>query len=158
MGNIFVGSEIVEMGIQIEKNGNKFYNRLASQTNNPKAKEVFKFLAQEEEKHIRVFEGILDKTQKFEPQGLDADQYLSYMHAYAGEYIFTQEDKGEEIARSAGSDKEALQIAIHFEEDSIVFYSGMKQIVPEYDARIVEALIMQEEGHLKQLLEMKRLI
>ncbi len=29
MGNIFAGSEIVELGIQIEKNGRDFYNTLA---------------------------------------------------------------------------------------------------------------------------------
>lgn len=28
MGNIFAGSEIVEMGIQIEKNGRDFYNKI----------------------------------------------------------------------------------------------------------------------------------
>lgn len=158
MGNILAGGEIVAIGIQIENNGRDFYNRLAKQSNNQQAREVFKFLAGEEEKHAKVFQGILDKTTKFEPLGLDAGSYLGYMKEYASEYIFTRKDKGEEIARSIKSDKEALQIAMRFEEDSIVFYSGMKKIVPAYDVEIIEALIMQEEGHLKQLLDMKKLL
>ncbi len=32
MGNIFAGSEIVELGIQIEKNGRDFYNTLIKQS------------------------------------------------------------------------------------------------------------------------------
>jgi rubrerythrin len=158
MGNIFTGSEIVELGIQIEKNGRDFYNRLAEQSKIAKAKEVFKFLAGEEEKHIKVFQGILDKTQKFEPQGLDAGEYYVYMQALAGEHIFTQKDKGEEIAKTIQSDKEAIEKAIRFEEDSVVFYEGIKKTVPGYDVKIIEALIVQEEGHLKQLIETKKLL
>ena len=32
MGNVFAGSEIVELGIQIEKNGKDFYNILVNQS------------------------------------------------------------------------------------------------------------------------------
>jgi len=157
MGNIFVGGEIVEIGIQIENNGRDFYNTLVKQSKDPKAQEVFRFLAGEEEKHIKVFLGILESTQKFAPQGLDAEDYLRYMKVLAKESIFTQKDRGEEIAQNTKSDKEAVGVAIRFEEDSIVFYVGMKKIVPEYDHKVIEALIMQEENHLKQLLDMKKL-
>lgn len=157
MGNIFVGAEIVEIGIQIENNGRDFYNTLAKRSENEQAREIFRFLAGEEEKHVKVFEGILEQTQAFAPQGLDADDYLRYMKVLAGEYVFTQKDRGEEIAQNTGSDKEAIDVAIRFEEDSIVFYTGIKRIVPEYDHKVIEILIMQEENHLKQLLDMKKL-
>ena len=158
MGNIFSGSEVLEIGVQIEKNGRDFYNTLVKQSENLKAREVFRFLSLEEEKHIKVFQGILDKTQKYEPQGLDTDDYFAYMSALAGEHIFTQKNKGEEIAKTIKTDKEAIEKAIGFEEDSIVFYAGMRKIVPDYDGKIIEALIIQEENHLKQLIGMKKLI
>ncbi|MDD2927619.1 MAG: ferritin family protein [Candidatus Omnitrophica bacterium] len=158
MGNIFAGSEVVALGIQIEKNGRDFYNRLAEQSKVLKAKEVFRFLAGEEEKHIKVFQGILDKTQEFKPQGQDADAYYAYMSALAREHIFTQKDEGEKIAKAVKTDKEAIEKAIRFEEDSVVFYEGLKKIVPDYDVKIIETLIVQEEGHLKQLIETKKLL
>jgi len=157
MGNIFTGSEIVEIGIQIENNGRDFYNALAKKSENEQTKEIFRFLSGEEEKHIKVFEGILEKTQAFAPQGLDADDYLRYMKVLAGEHVFTQKDQGKKIAQNTGSDKQAIDVAIRFEEDSIVFYTGIKRIVPEYDHKVIEALIMQEENHLKQLLDMRKL-
>ncbi len=158
MGNIFAGSEVVEIGIQIEKNGRDFYNTLAKQSKNPKAVEVFKYLAGEEEKHIKAFQGILDKTQEYEPLGLDADEYYEYMNALASEYVFTQKNKGEEIAKTIKADKEAIAMGISFEKDSIVFYEGIKKVVPAYEQKIVDELIIQEQLHLKQLLELKNKI
>jgi rubrerythrin len=158
MGNIFAGSEIVEIGIQIEKNGRDFYNALVKQSKDIKAQGLFKFLAQEEEKHIRAFQGILDKTTKYEAQGLDSDDYFAYMNALASEHIFTKDNTGEKVAQSIKSDKEAIEKAIGFEKDSIIFYEGMKRIVPDYDSKIVDELIVQEQEHLRKLTEMKRLI
>ncbi len=156
MGNIFAGSEIVELGIQIEKNGRDFYNTLASQSKNQKAGEIFRYLAGEEEKHIKVFQEILNKTEKYEPSGLDADEYFAYMNALASEYVFTQKDKGKEIAKTIENDKEAVDMGIGFEKDSIIFYEGMKKAVPEYGLKIINGLIMQEQSHLKKLSDLKK--
>lgn len=158
MGNIFAGSEVVEIGLQIEKNGRDFYNTLAKQSKNQKAAELFKYLTGEEEKHIKAFQGILEKTEKYEPSGLDADEYYSYMNALASEYVFTQKNKGEEIAKTIKEDKGAIEMGIGFEKDSIVFYEGIKNVVPAYEQKIVDELIIQEQLHLKQLLELKNKI
>jgi len=155
MGNIFAASEIVELGIQIEKNGYDFYNTLVKQTKNKKAQDVFKYLASEEEKHVAVFKKILDKTEKYEPPKIYSDEYLAYMNALAGEYIFTQKDQGELIAKKIKSDAQAVDTGIKFEKDSIIFYEGIKKAVPEYDHRIIEELIQQEQNHLKQLIDLK---
>lgn len=110
---------------------------------------MFKFLAGEEEKHIKVFQDILEKTRKYEPQGLDSDEYFAYMNALASEHIFTQIDMGVQVAKAIKTDKEALDKAIGFEKDSIVFYEAMKKIVLDFDRKIVDTLIIQEKNHLK---------
>lgn len=155
MGNIFAGSEIVELGIQIEKNGRDFYNTLVSKSKVPKAQETFGYLAKEEEKHILVFQGILNKVEKYEPPESYPGEYFAYMNALASEYVFTQKDKGKEIAQKVKNDKEAIDIGIGVEKDSIVFYEGMKKVVPGYDQKIVDEVIVQEQGHLTQLLGLK---
>lgn len=156
MGNIFAASEIVELGIQIEKNGRDFYNALVQQARHKKAADIFKYLAGEEEKHIQVFQKILEKADKYEPPKIYADEYLAYMSALAGEYIFTQKDRGRIEAEKIKSDKEAVETGIKFEKDSILFYEGMKKVVPEYDHKIVEELIAQEQVHLRQLTDLKK--
>jgi rubrerythrin len=156
MGNIFAGSEVVELGIQIERNGLDFYSTLAKQTKNESARGLFQYLANEEEKHIKAFQGILDKNEKYEPQGLDADDYFAYMNALAEECVFTKENEGKEIAKKIKSDKEAVDIGIGFEKDSIIFYEGIKKVVPEFDYKILDELIIQEQNHLRQLSDLKK--
>lgn len=155
MGNIFSGSEIVEIGIQIEKNGRDFYNALALRSKTEKVREIFEFLAKEEEKHIAVFQGILSEVEQYVPPESYPGEYFTYMNSLAAEYVFTQKDKGAQIAKSILNDKEAIDLGISFEKDSIIFYEGMKKVIPEYDLKIIEELIMQEKNHLKILTDLE---
>jgi rubrerythrin len=155
MANIFAASEIVELGVQIEKNGRDFYSTLAKQSKNQKAADSFKYLAGEEGKHIVVFQKILAGVANYEPAESYPGEYFAYMHALAGDYVFTQKNKGAEIAKKIKSDKEAIDIGIGFEKDSILFYTAMKKMVPDKERKAVDELILQEQKHLRQLLELK---
>lgn len=155
MGNIFAGSEIVELGVQIEKNGRDFYNALVKQFKNLKAQEIFKYLAGEEEKHIVIFQQILDKVEKYEPPESYPGEYFAYMNALASQSVFTQENKGKEIAQKVKTDQEAIDIGITAEKDSIIFYEGMKKVAPVYDQKIMDEVILEEQNHFKKLLELK---
>jgi len=155
MGNIFTGSELVEIGIEIEKNGRDFYSILSNQSKNQQAQGMFQFLAKEEEKHIAVFQGILDAVEKYQPPESYPGEYFAYMTNLASEYVFTQKDKGKEIAKKTTSDLEAIELGINFEKDSIIFYEGMKKVIPQFDLKIVEQLVAQEEQHLKMLFDFK---
>lgn len=156
MANVFAGSEMVEIGIQIEKNGRDFYNTLTTKSKNKKAAELFKFLAGEEEKHIAVFKKILDSAQRYVPQESYSGEYSAYMKALADEYIFTKDDKGLEVAKKIKNDKAAVDMGIGFEKDSILFYIGMNQSVQEDDHEVIEKLIAQEKSHLEKLTELKK--
>ncbi len=156
MGNIFAGSEAVELGIQIERNGKDFYEALAEQSKNLKVRESFSFLAKEEEKHIAAFQEILRKTEQYEPAQSYPGEYLAYMNALANDHIFTQKDKGKSTARGIKTDKEAVDMALGFEKDSIIFYEGMKRMVPAYDQKIIDELIIQEQAHVSKLSALKK--
>ncbi len=77
------------------------------------------------------------------------------MNAKAREYVFTQKDMGKEIAKKITNDKEAIDLGIGFEKDSIVFYEGMKKVIPEYDLMLINQLIAQEQKHLQVLTGLK---
>lgn len=155
MGNIFAGSEIVELGIQIEKNGRDFYNELVKLSKNQRSQSIFKFLAGEEEKHIIIFQKILEKAAQYEPAEAYPGEYFAYLKALAGDYVFTKKNTGADMAKNAKNEEEAVRLGIGFEKDSILLYEGMKKVVSEDDAKVVDALILQEQNHLRQLLELK---
>ena len=155
MASIFSGSEIVMAGIQIEKNGRAFYDALVNQSKNEKAKELYKFLADEEGKHILAFQNILNKLDTSEPAESYSGEHAEYMKNLAGGYVFTQKEKGEELAKKIKSDKDALDLGIKFENDSILFYEGMKKSLSETHQNVINELIAQETSHLKKLTDLK---
>ena len=112
-------------------------------------------MAKEEEKHIAVFRGILNKTEQYEPVQSYPGEYMAYMNALASSHVFTQEDKGKSIARSVKTDREAVDLALGFEKESIIFYEGMKNMVPAYEQKIIDELIIQEQGHVIKLSALK---
>ncbi|MFH1397995.1 MAG: ferritin family protein [Candidatus Omnitrophota bacterium] len=156
MGNILNASEIVELGIQIEKNGFDFYTGVAVKSKNQNTKERFLYLADQEKQHILVFQGILDKAGKYQPVESYDGENMAYLNAVASEHVFTREGKGKEIARSIETDKEAIDLAINFEKDSIILFSVIKKVVPVQQHNIIDALIQQEQGHLVALVEIKQ--
>lgn len=153
---LFNSSEVVEMGIQIERNGLSFYTALADKSEDNKIKDLFRFLAREEEKHIVAFQNVLSKVERYEPSESYPGEYFAYLNALASEYVFTQKDKGEQIAEEIKSDKEAVEFAIGFEKDSIIFYEGMKTVVFENEHKVINELIKQEQEHLKKLVDLKK--
>jgi rubrerythrin len=156
MGDIFAGSEVVELGIQIEKNGRDFYNALVEKLEHPQIRDIFRFLAKEEERHITVFQGILAKLEGYHPAEAYPGEYFAYLEALASEHIFTKQGQGMLVAKQVTNERDAVERGIGFEQDSIVFYQGMKKVVPDFDQKVVEELIVQEENHLRKLLDLKR--
>lgn len=155
MDEVYSVSEVIELGIQIERNGRDFYEVLARQSKNPVIAEVFKFLSQEEEKHIVTFKQILEKAGQYQLPQVYADEYFAYINLLASNYVFTQKNKGEEIAISITSDMQAVDLGIGFEKDSIVFYEGIKKAVLEKEPALIGELIKEEEKHLKKLMDLK---
>jgi rubrerythrin len=151
MSTIFSGSEIVEIGIEIEKNGKAFYEEVLKNASDDNAEVIFKYLANEEGKHIAVFEKMLDSVKKYEPIEAYPGEYFSYMKALANEHVFTKKDVGVSIAKEVKDDLGAIVIGIKFEKDSIIFYEGMKKVVPEVEHRLLDSLIEQEQVHLNKL-------
>ena len=155
MGNIFSGSEIAEIGIQIEKNGMDFYNGLVKKIPDKKTQEVLKYLAAQEEKHIAMFQRILGSVENYQPAESYPGEYFAYMSALAKDYVFTRKNTGAQAAESIKNAIDAIDKAIGFEKESIVFYEGAKKIAPPEGQKIVDELILQEQSHLQQLLEIK---
>ena|SRR3989338_8091292 len=155
MGNIFSASEVIEMGIEIEKNGRDFYNGVAQVSNNPQAVKIFRYLAGEEEKHIDRFKYILREVKNYEPTEAYPDEYFAYLKVLSEGHIFTKEKTGSKIAETIKTDSDAIEMGIGFEKDSILFYHEIKRVVLEDEEKIIDKLIGEEQSHLIKLTELR---
>ena len=154
MGISFSGAEIVEMAIEIEKNGRAFYREMGKNSRDAKAKELFLFLVDEEQKHLERFRQMLERVKSYEPPEAYPQEYFAYMSALVGGQVFTQKDKGAELAARVKSDKEGMEMAITAEKDSILLYEGLKKLVPQQEIGLVDDVIREEQAHLAQLTSM----
>lgn len=145
----FTADDVFEMAEQLERNGAKFYEAAAQNTDNPEYKKLLVELAEMEVEHEKTFSNLRselsgnEKTSTvFDPQ----DESALYLKALADTKIFFEK----EIDFS--SMKSVLKAAIIAEKDSIVFYLGMKEMVPDkYGKDKLDKIIKEEMGHIKIL-------
>ena len=80
------------------------------------------------------------------------DEAVHYLKAIADGHIFpVGEDPAENLPEDI-SMKEILRTAIGMEKDSIVFYAGIKEMVPEELGKDrIEAILKEEMSHLALL-------
>lgn len=145
----FNAEEIFMMAEQIERNGAKFYRKAAGSVADPESKELLLGLAGMEDEHEKMFISIrAELTEKekettvFDPTG----EAVLYLHALADTRVFFE--KKIDLA----SMQEILKAAIAAEKDSIVFYLGMKEAVPDNRGKQrIEAIIKEEMHHIRIL-------
>jgi rubrerythrin len=158
----FNAGEVFKIAVQIEENGRLFYEKALTRADHPQVRDIFDDLGREELKHKARFTELLNAlpekttgTTVWDPQG-EMDQYLKMM---ADMHVFRTADGVE--ARIAGltGPKDALELAIQFEKDSIVFFAEMQTMTESADAqKEIGQLVREEQAHLKRLaLQLRKL-
>ena len=156
MSTSFSGSELINIAIGIERRGSIFYDTMADSTKNAVARDVFHYLADMERQHIQTFQDMLSEADKYQFPETKAGEYATYLHSLVDTAVFPDDLVASEMARLAGSDIAAMELAIGAEKDSILFYYEMRDIMPRRAQRTVNKVIAEEKSHLRQLSELKK--
>lgn len=155
MSTTFNADEVFEMAEEIERNGARFYREAASKAANREIKEMFLNMASMEDGHLRTFQEMrrsLTEQEKgetaFDPYN-EASLYLQAMadsKGFEGMKSQTQKLTGKESVR------ELLDIAIGAEKNSVLYYVGLKDLVPAEAGRDkIETIIREEVRHVADL-------
>jgi len=151
----FSADEILDVAERIERNGARFYRRAAELQDDPGKGQLLRDLAAMEDQHELTFQDLrasLTESER-EETAFDPDDELGfYLQAMADGHIF---DPNHDPAAALGKNEpleSILRTAIGLEKESVVFYQGVKGIVPERLGKDrVEAIIREEVGHVGQL-------
>jgi rubrerythrin len=155
MAIVFNADEIFEMAIRIENNGAAFYRKAAGLQSDTKNQKFLEGLANMEDQHQKIFtEMRTTLTQKDkDPKVFDPyDEVSQYLAAMAD----TMGGEGSpSVADSLTGDEtleEILQTAVGLEKDSILFYLGIKDLIPHKSGQDrIDEIIRQERRHVVQL-------
>jgi len=152
MAVTFNADEIFEMAEEIERNGAGFYRDAAKITADGKTKKMLLDLAAMEDGHLKTFQQMRKelKDQEKEQVVFDPDnEGMLYLQSMADSH--GAEGKKSVLLKLTGKEtiKEVLETAVGAEMNSVVFYTGLKELVPSGLARDrVETIIKEEMGHL----------
>jgi rubrerythrin len=155
MALVFNAGEVFEIAQQIERNGARFYRRAAEAMGEGDTAGLLLTLSDMEHTHERIFAKMSkelkpqEKEQPlYDPYG-EGDQYL---RALAGGYVFDLTADPNTWLSADRTPADVLHKAIGVEKDTILFYLGMKDSVPEEMGKErIEGIIRQEMNHVSLL-------
>jgi len=144
---VFTLAEVYDLGIRIEKNGEKFYRDALKQAWSAPIADMLKLLAEEEVKHVDFFVRRMDAVkQKRENPFLD-EMGTSMLKDILGNQTFSLKDADVSRVRSVD---ELVAIAIEFERDTILFYEMIGSFMTDEKVRReLEEIIEEEERHVR---------
>jgi rubrerythrin len=146
--------DVFAMAVRIEENGVAFYKGVAAITEAADTRKLFEDLAQMESGHITAFKMLRSQLPAsfpsdavWDPEGLAE----SYLQATADTHIFTKESAQNRL-KNVKTPFDAVTMALLFERDSVAFFLGMKEILPDPNGRSeIDKLIQAEMDHIRML-------
>ncbi|MFB3891429.1 MAG: rubrerythrin [Phycisphaerae bacterium] len=152
MSDTITGDYILQMAERIEQNGAGFYT-LAAQRCPEQARPALLGLAEDEATHQRQFQQIRQRLAMAPAGEIDPDgEPARYIRALLSRKFFDPSSDPASYFSGGESFRDILLTAVGLEKESVVFYEGLKAVVPEGDSRaIVELIIRTEMKHITDL-------
>ena len=159
MGIHFNADEVFAMAVKIEENGAAFYRRAGELHKGSPHAGMLDALARMEDAHKKIFEDMrrtvpesYKAEQSFDPYN-EAAMYLAAMgDSHGGEGSPAAADRL--TGRETFTD--ILDIALELEQTSILYYLGLRDLVPERLGRDkIDVIIGEEKKHVIQLQTVK---
>jgi rubrerythrin len=148
---MFTARDVLDIALRLEKNSEQFYRRASEETPVAGLGPLFRSLADEESRHGRWFEELRQL-----PSGSSEDSGVQEVNGtrlqdFVGRQTFSL---GEADLSSLETVEEVIELAIEFENDTIIFYEMLQAFVddPEALARLDE-IIAEERRHVQLLQE-----
>jgi rubrerythrin len=161
MGTEFNADEVLAMAERIERNGQGFYLMASRVVSDRSVSALLSELGVWEKGHEALFAGMRKRLTPEQRTSTAIDPYdetFLYLAAMADDHVFARDDLDPAtILKQGMSPEEVLNLAIKFEKESILFFLGLKRMVPaRLGADEVEKVITEEIGHMAYIEKKKR--
>jgi rubrerythrin len=141
--------DVIEIAIQIEKNGEKVYRRALEKASDLSLASLLQHLADEEGRHIQWFSELAKEaeTSVDDPRVEKAGRLL--LQSILGNQSFSLGDT--DLSSMEGIEA-LLTTAMEFEKDTALFYEMMRSFVQDQDVSgQLDAIIKEEYQHVRNL-------
>ena len=140
--------DILAIAVQVERDGIEFYRKAAQLFGDSDAGAIFYKLLQWEQTHVAIFCRMRDDLAK-EGKGRDTHDLngadLSEFRMMAGLAMFGVYPDPTNECTGCETKEDVLRAAVQKEKDAVVFYTGIKDFVPDPDDQATVDSIIKEE-------------
>jgi rubrerythrin len=142
--------EVIDLAIQIEKNGEQYYRDAIQKISNPSLQSMLEWLADQEGKHQSWFS---ERKERLETEGDDLEMEemgSDILQGILGDQSFSLKEA--DLSKIDGVEA-LIQLAVEFEKDSILFYEMIGSFIEDVETSEKLNEIIAEENHHIELLE-----
>ncbi len=150
MTDPITADSVLATAIDMEQTGREFYIALAQGCGDPRVAGLCRQLATAEAEHATVFQNMRKRLPAQRRNLPLSEEQAIRAHAMVKEFVVPRPALVSEVGL-AGKLKDALNMAIQMEQDSVRFYEGVLRDAQPADAAVVNQIIDQEKSHLRNL-------
>lgn len=146
---MFTATEILDIAIRLEKNGEKTYRDAMKTVSDPEILSMLNWMAGEEAAHAQWFAELKDGCETGERNPLAEEMGRGMLEDLLDGQVFSLQEVDFSKIRRLG---ELVEIFIEFEEDTILFYQFLESFVQEdTPLRQLKKIISEEHRHVEKL-------
>ncbi|OHD55914.1 MAG: hypothetical protein A2014_00700 [Spirochaetes bacterium GWF1_49_6] len=155
-GNIsnISAQDVYRFAVESEKTTRDLYDKIAIMAKDADIKNLFKILADSEDKHrIKFSQRLSEIRAESDIPALDIN--LKSLLYYFSAKLFSKDILNEKLRRLR--DMEGIfEFAMSLELDHVLFYSEVRVIVDSSEQNFIDEIIDEERAHFVRLLQLKR--
>jgi rubrerythrin len=148
---LLTGDEIIEIATRLEESGEAFYSAAAEKATTPGIQALFQDLAVQEQYHRRAFQQMGRDAVELALSPEQWEEFQAYTGALLQSSFFARPERALSRAATAQDERSALQAALDFEKEAILFFQELQAVVRGPGRQTVERIIQEEKQHIQRL-------
>jgi rubrerythrin len=147
---MFSSADIIDLAIQIEKNGEKVYRNALRGVKDQSVASILLWLADEEVAHAKWFSDLKRTARKVPVDRRVEDMGRDILQGILGEESFSLKEAD---LQNLGSIENLISLAIEFEQDTVLFFEMFESFLEDRESLEHLNKIIEEERRHIQVLE-----
>lgn len=155
--------DVFDLAAETERNGRTFYAAAAEAASDPEVQRIMRRLGEAEAEHEAAFRRMREAACPPPPEGeageaapeAISDEQREYLRALLASRALPDLPAALRAVAEMTDDGAALDFAIAFEKDTILFMHHVQEMLPEADREAMARLIQQEHIHVRLLQQFK---
>jgi len=145
------GADLVDIAVQTETRGEKFYQDASQRASDPESVKLFTYLAEQEARHRVVFAGLSAAITVTEIDNTTWEEAMAYIEATVDQAFFAGDKTPIAEIPEQATVADMLRMAIEFEQQTLLYFYTLRDLVQPQNRDIVDQIVAEERSHVLRL-------